>query len=82
MSVIERNPDKSTTWSFVANTGFANLNNVWVELAWTVLEVAGVFGNDEAIAACQKAINDGSNGDLPAQSDLNVIFGFVDAHAH
>jgi hypothetical protein len=35
-----------------------------------------------AIETCQRVIDDDSNGDLPAQSDMNTIFGFLDAHAH
>jgi hypothetical protein len=61
---------------------WARLDNIWVETAWTVLEAASDLGDDVTIEACQRVIDDGSSGDLPAQSDLNTIFGFLDAHAH
>ena len=51
-------------------------------MAWTVLEAANDLGDEVAIEACQRVIDDDSNGDLPAQSDMNTIFGFLDAHAH
>jgi hypothetical protein len=57
-------------------------DNIWVEMAWTVLEAASDLGDDVTIEACQRVIDDGSGGDLPAQSDLNTILGFLDAHAH
>jgi hypothetical protein len=57
-------------------------DNIWVETAWTVLEAASDLGDDVTIEACQRVIDDGSGGDLPAQSDLNTILGFLDAHAH
>jgi hypothetical protein len=34
------------------------------------------------IAACQRVIDDDLGGNLPAQSDMNTIFSFLDAHAH
>lgn len=61
---------------------WASPDNIWVETAWTVLEAASDLGDDVTIEACQRVIDDGSGGDLPAQSDLNTIFGFLDAHAH
>jgi hypothetical protein len=61
---------------------WAKPDNIWVETAWTVLEAASDLGDDVTIEACQRVIDDGSGGDLPAQSDLNTIFGFLDAHAH
>jgi hypothetical protein len=57
-------------------------DNIWVETAWTVLEAASDLGDILTIEACQRVIDDGSGGDLPAQSDMNAIFGFLDAHAH
>jgi hypothetical protein len=53
-----------------------------VETAWTVLEAANDLGDNPTIEACQRVIDDDSGGDLPAQSDMNIIFGFLDAHAH
>jgi hypothetical protein len=38
--------------------------------------------DEVAIEARQRVIDDASNGDLPTQSDMNTIFGFLDAHAH
>jgi hypothetical protein len=51
-------------------------------MAWTVLEAANGLGDEIAIEACQRVIDDDLDGDLPAQSDMNTIFGFLDAHAH
>jgi hypothetical protein len=60
----------------------AKPDNIWVEMAWTVLEAAHDLSDEEAIDACQRVIDDDSDGELPAQSDVNVIFGFLDVHAH
>jgi hypothetical protein len=79
MTVIDGTRDVASNWSA---TDCVNPSNIWVELAWTVLEAADAFGHEIAIEACQRVIDDDSNGDLPAQSDMNAIFGFVDAHAH
>lgn len=57
-------------------------DNIWVETAWTVLEAASDLGHILTIEACQRVIDDGSGGDFPAQSDMNTIFCFLDAHAH
>jgi hypothetical protein len=57
-------------------------DNIWVETAWAVLEVANDRGDNVTIEACQNVIDDNLSGDLPAQSDMNTIFGFLDAHAH
>jgi hypothetical protein len=68
--------------SFGAAANCAKPDNVWVETAWTVLEAANDLGDSLTIEACQRVIDDDSGGDLPAQSDMNIIFGFLDAHAH
>jgi hypothetical protein len=67
---------------FGAAANWAKPDNVWVETAWTVLEAANDLGDSLTIEACQRVIDDDSGGDLPAQSDMNIIFGFLDAHAH
>jgi len=82
MTVIDGTRGKASNWSLGVATDCAKPSDIWVELAWTVLEAADAFGDDVAIEACQSVIDDYSNGDLPAQSDMNAIFGFVDSHAH
>jgi hypothetical protein len=67
---------------FGAAASWAKPNNVWVETAWTVLEAANDLGDNLTIEACQRVINDDAGGDLPAQSDMNTIFGFLNAHAN
>jgi hypothetical protein len=51
-------------------------------MTWTVLEAANDLSDEVAIEACQRVIDDDSNGDLSAQSDMSIIFAFLDAHAH
>jgi hypothetical protein len=57
-------------------------DNIWVETAWTVLEAANDLDDEATIEACQRVIDDDSDGELPAQSDMNIIFGFLDVHTH
>jgi hypothetical protein len=38
-------------------------------------------GDNLTIEACQRIIDDDLGGNLPAQSDLNAILGFLDAHS-
>lgn len=68
--------------SFGIAASRAKPDNVWVETAWTVLEAANDLDDEATIDACQRVIDDYSDGELPAQSDMNIIFGFLDAHAH
>jgi hypothetical protein len=82
MAVIEGAQGESSNRSFRVANGLAKPSNIWVELAWTVLEAADAFSDEIAIEACKRVIDGDSSGDLPAQSDMNAIFGFVDAHAH
>ena len=82
MTVIDETRGERSNWLFGVGTDCAKPRNIWVELAWTVLEAADAFGDDVAIEACQSVIDDYSNGDLPAQSDMNIILGFLDIHAH
>lgn len=82
MTIIEGIRGESSDRSFGVATDWAKPDNIWVEMAWTVLEAVNDLGDEVAIEACQRAIDDDSNGDLPAQSDMNTIFGFLDAHAH
>ena len=63
-------------------TAWAKPDNIWVKTAWTALEAANGLCDEIAIEACQRVIDDDLNGDLPAQSDMNTIFGFLDAHTH
>jgi hypothetical protein len=63
-------------------TDRAKPDNIWIEMAWTVLEAANDLDDEVTVEACQRIINDDLNGDLPAQSDMNTIFGFLDAHTH
>jgi hypothetical protein len=82
MTASEEIQDVSVDKSLGAAASSAKPNNVWVETAWTVLEAANDLGDNLTIEACQRVIDDDSGGDLPAQSDMNTIFGFLDAHAH
>jgi hypothetical protein len=54
----------------------------WVETAWAVLEAADDLGDQVTIGACQRVIDGDFGGELPAQSDLDTIFSFLNAHAH
>ena len=47
-----------------------------------VLAAANELGDAATIEACQRVVDDDAGGELPAQSDMNTIFGFLDAHAH
>jgi hypothetical protein len=58
------------------------LDNIWVETAWAVLEAASDAGDEATFEACQRVIDDDSVGELPGQSDLNIILGFMQAHTH
>jgi hypothetical protein len=82
MTVIHGTRGAASNWSFGVANDCAKPSNIWVEVAWTVIQAADAFGDDVAIEACQRVIDDDLNGDLPAQSDMNAIFSFVDAHAH
>jgi hypothetical protein len=82
MIAVEGIRDESADRSFGVATAWAKSGNIWVEMAWTVLEAANDLSDEVAIEACQRVIDDDSNGDLPAQSDMNIIFAFLDAHAH
>jgi hypothetical protein len=82
MSTSEGITDASADRCFGAAASRAKPDDVWVETAWTVLEAASDLGDDVTIEAYQRVIDDRSGGDLTAQSDLNIIFGFLDAHAN
>jgi hypothetical protein len=82
MTVIEEIRRESSNRSLGVATDWAKPDNIWVEMASTVLEAANDLSDEAAVEACQRVIDDDSNGDLPAQSDMNKIFGFLDAHAH
>ena len=60
----------------------AKPDNIWVETAWTVLEAANDLDDEATIEACQRVIDDDADGELPAQSDMNIILGFLDIRAH
>ena len=68
--------------SFGIAASRAKPDNIWVETAWTVLEAANDLDDEATIDACQRVIDDYLDGELPAQSDVNIIFGFLDVHAH
>jgi hypothetical protein len=74
--------DRFADGPFGAPAGYSKPDNLWVETAWTVLEAANDLGDEVTIAACQRVIDDDLGGNLPAQSDMNTIFSFLDAHAH
>jgi hypothetical protein len=82
MTRSDGTPDVSADRSFGVAANWAKPENIWVETAWTVLEAANDLGDDLTIEACQHVIDDDSGGDLPAQSDMNTIFSFLDARAH
>lgn len=56
--------------------------NPWRETAWVVLQAADDLGDKVAIEACQRIIDDDFDGKLPAQSDLDTVFTFLNVHAH
>ena len=82
MTTSEGTRDVSADKSFGVAESWAKYDNIWVETAWTVLEAANDLGDEIAIDACQRVIEDDSDGELPAQSDMNIIFCFLDVHAH
>jgi hypothetical protein len=57
-------------------------DNIWVETAWVMLEAASDAGDEATVEACQRVIDDDSVGELPGQSDLNIILDFMAAHTH
>jgi hypothetical protein len=63
-------------------SGGAKLANPWVETAWAVLEAADDLGDEIPIEACQRVIDDDFGGRLPAQSDVNAVFVFLNSHGH
>ena len=81
MTTSKETPDVCADKSFGVAASWAKSDNIWVETAWTVLEAANDLGDNVTIEACQRVIDDDSGGDLPAQSDMNTIFSFLDAHA-
>jgi hypothetical protein len=57
-------------------------SNIWVETARAALETARDAGDEATTEACQRVIDADSAAELPGQSDLNIILGFMDAHTH
>jgi hypothetical protein len=82
MIAIARTQDQSTNLSFGIAADWIKPDNIWVEMAWMVLEAANDHDDEVTIKACQRIIDDHSDGELPAQSDVNTIFGFLDTHTH
>ncbi|SDT16762.1 hypothetical protein [Bradyrhizobium canariense] len=60
----------------------ATSDSIWAETARAVIEQAHNFGDEVTVNACQRVIDDDSCGDLPAQSDVNVVLSFLDLHTH
>jgi hypothetical protein len=56
--------------------------NPWVETAWMALEAASDLDDQVTIDACLRVIDDDGDGNLPWQSDMNIVFGFMNAHMH
>jgi hypothetical protein len=82
MTVLEGIADESIDQSFGVAAEWAKPDDIWVEMAWGVFEAARNLGDEVTIEACQRIIDDDSNGDLPAQSDLSAVFGFLDTQSH
>jgi hypothetical protein len=82
MTTSEGIPDASADTCFGIAASWAKPDNIWVETAWMVLEAANDLGDEATIEACQRVIDDNAGGELAAQSDMNTIFYFLDAHAH
>jgi hypothetical protein len=82
MTTSEGIPDASADTCFGTVANWVKPDNVWVETAWTVLEAAIDLCDNITIEACQRVIDDDSGGDLPAQSDMNTIFNFLNDRAH
>ena len=82
MTTSEGIPDVPADTCFGIAASWAKPDNIWVETAWMVLEAANDLGDEATIEACQRVIDDDAGGELAAQSDMNTIFGFLDAHAH
>ena len=61
MTVIEEIRRESSNRSLGVATDWAKPDNVWVEMAWTVLEAANDLSDEAAVEACQRVIDDGSN---------------------
>jgi hypothetical protein len=74
--------DASADRSVRISASQAKPDNMWVETAWMVLEAANNLGDEATIEACLGVIDDVSDGELPSQSAMNMIFGFLDIHAH
>jgi hypothetical protein len=57
-------------------------DNIWVETARAVFEEANNLRDEITVHACRRVMDDGSRGDLPAQSDVNVVLSFLNLHTH
>jgi hypothetical protein len=82
MTAFEGIPDAVADTCFGIAASWAKPDNIWVETAWMVLAAANELGDAATIEACQRVVDDDAGGELPAQSDMNTIFVFLDAHAH
>ena len=54
------------------------LENPLVDLAWTILEAANDLRDRATLEVCRRVIDASYRGESPAQSDLNIVFGFFD----
>ena len=82
MTALEATRNIPADKSACTAENWAKPDHIWVETAWAVLEAATDLGDNVTIEACQNVIVDDWGGDLPAQWDMNIIFCFLNAHAH
>jgi len=51
-------------------------SNPLLESAWAILEAANDFRDVAAVETCRRIIDATLRGDLPAKSDIDVVYNF------
>jgi hypothetical protein len=82
MPIVEQVQGRTASKSSGRMADRARSGNIWVETAWAVLDVACAVNDRVTMEACQRIIVDEAGGDLPSQSDVNLVLWFQDAHSH
>ena len=51
-------------------------NNPLIEMSWVILEAANDLRDTATIETCRRVIDAILRGDVPAKSDIDVVFNF------